>query len=342
MSKKNIITFICMFLFGAFIFWYFIRDIEINILVKDFFTINWWWILVAVICMALYLGLEAIITKMIVDTQSKHFTFKDALRVPLVEQLFNGITPFSSGGQPGQLYVLVQTGVDAGKASSALLMKFIIFQGMIVINFLLSLIIGFHYIEEKLHYLAIFVVFGFIIHLFVIALLILIMYWYSFTKKMIDTIIKPLHFFVSNERFNKIKNLIDDKVDTFHQESIKIAKQWKLMFKIILVTFFQLAFYYLIPYFIMLSLGFNKVNIIVVVSLHVLIFMIISLFPIPGGAGGAEYSFEALFKSYITNSTKLVLALMIWRLLTYYLGMILGAIALFIKPDKVSKNIDNK
>ncbi|TPR40835.1 lysylphosphatidylglycerol synthase transmembrane domain-containing protein [Apilactobacillus micheneri] len=337
MSKKNAITFFIMFLFGAFIFWYFIRDIQISVLIQDFFTINWWWILVAFMCMALYLGLEAVITKIIVNTQSKRFTFKDALRVPLVEQLFNGITPFSSGGQPGQLYVLVQTGVDAGKASSALLMKFIIFQGMIVLNFIMSLIVGFQYIEEKLHYLAIFVIFGFIIHLFVIAILLLIMYWYSFTKKMIDIVIRPVRLFISNDKFVSFKNMIDEKVDNFHQESVKIAKQWKLMFKIIIITFFQLAFYYLIPYFIMLSLGFSKVNIIVVVSLHVLIFMIISLFPIPGGAGGAEYSFEALFKSYITNSTKLVLALMIWRLLTYYLGMILGAIALFIKPDKISK-----
>ncbi|GAA6112596.1 MAG: flippase-like domain-containing protein [Apilactobacillus sp.] len=337
MSKRNIITFITMFLVGILIFWYFIRDININVLVADFFTINWWWIVAALGCMFLYLGLEAVVTKTIVDTQVDNFTFRDAIRVPLVEQLFNGITPFSSGGQPGQLYVMVQTGVDAGKASSTLLMKFVVFQTMIVINFILSLIVGFQYVEEKLHYLAWLVLFGFFIHLFVIIALLLVMYWYTFTKSLVNNIIKPVRWFIKDDKFNSFKAMLDNKIDTFHMESIRIAKQWKLMLKIIIITFFQLAFYYLIPYFIILALGFDQVNIIMIVSLHVLIFMIISLFPIPGGAGGAEYSFEALFKSFITNNTKLILALIIWRLITYYLGMILGVIAFCIRPKKIEK-----
>lgn len=337
MSKRNIITFITMFLVGILIFWYFIRDININVLVSDFFTINWWWIVAALGCMFLYLGLEAVVTKTIVDTQVDNFTFRDAIRVPLVEQLFNGITPFSSGGQPGQLYVMVQTGVDAGKASSTLLMKFVVFQTMIVINFILSLIVGFQYVEEKLHYLAWLVLFGFFIHLFVIIALLLVMYWYTFTKSLVNNIIKPVRWFIKDDKFNSFKAILDNKIDTFHMESIRIAKQWKLMLKIIIITFFQLAFYYLIPYFIILALGFDQVNIIMIVSLHVLIFMIISLFPIPGGAGGAEYSFEALFKSFITNNTKLILALIIWRLITYYLGMILGVIAFCIRPKKIEK-----
>ncbi|CAI2682504.1 lysylphosphatidylglycerol synthase transmembrane domain-containing protein [Apilactobacillus apinorum] len=337
MSKRNIITFITMFLVGILIFWYFIRDININVLVSDFFTINWWWIVVALGCMFLYLGLEAVVTKTIVDTQVDNFTFRDAIRVPLVEQLFNGITPFSSGGQPGQLYVMVQTGVDAGKASSTLLMKFVVFQTMIVINFILSLIVGFQYVEEKLHYLAWLVLFGFFIHLFVIIALLLVMYWYTFTKSLVNNIIKPVRWFIKDDKFNSFKAMLDNKIDTFYMESIRIAKQWKLMLKIIIITFFQLAFYYLIPYFIILALGFDQVNIIMIVSLHVLIFMIISLFPIPGGTGGAEYSFEALFKSFITNNTKLILALIIWRLITYYLGMILGVIAFCIRPKKIEK-----
>ena len=100
---------------------------------------------------------------------------------------------------------------------------------------------------------------------------------------------------------------------------------------------FQLFFYYAIPYFIMLALGIDHINFVMVLSLHVLIFMIISLFPIPGGAGGAEYSFSVLFASFIHSNTKLVLAMILWRLLTYYFGMFAGIVAVFIKPDKVKR-----
>ena len=165
--------------------------------------------------------------------------------------------------------------------------------------------------------------------------LLLVMYWYSFTKKLVHQLIRPAGWFMKPARLLRLRQMLDHKIDIFYLESVKMAHQWRLLLKLILITFFQLFFYYLIPYFIMLSLGYSDVNLIMVVSLHVLIFMIISLFPIPGGSGGAEYSFSILFRNYVTNPDKLLLALIIWRLLTYYLGMFLGVIALFIKPDRV-------
>lgn len=335
MPRRNVISFIGVILLGVLIFAYLLRDVNVKFLINDFDNLNWWWIAVATLCVLLYLGLEGVVTKILMNDQTRGFSFKDALRVPLVEQLFNGITPFSTGGQPAQLFIMLQTGVDGGRASSALLMKFIVFQAMIVINFLISLIIGFNYIAEKMSYLSLFVIFGFMIHLFVIVSLLMIMYWHAFTKKLMSIVIKPLKWFMREKRYSKMKQTLAIKIDTFYAESMRIAHHRKLLVKLIIVTFFQLFFYYLIPYFIMLGLGYSKINIVMIVSLHVLILMIISLFPIPGGSGGAEYSFETLFKSYITSSSKLLLAMVIWRLPTYYLGMFLGAIALFLKPNRI-------
>ena len=139
---------------------------------------------------------------------------------------------------------------------------------------------------------------------------------------------------MSADRFVKIKLNLDTKIDSFYQESLKIKSEGVKMLRVCLLTICQLAFYYLIPYFIMRSLGVTGLNLVMVTSLHILIVMIISLFPIPGGAGGAEYSFSVLFSSFIGTNSKLVLAMILWRLLTYYFGMFAGMFALMIKPDK--------
>lgn len=335
MSKRNKISFVVMIALGFLISWYAIRDIKFSVLINDITEINPWWMIVALGCILLYFLLEAVVTYILVKSSTPNFSFRDAIRVPLVEQLFNGITPFSSGGQPAQLVVLVQSGVDAGKATSALLMKFIVYQAMIVINFIFSLIIGFDYLIDKVHALAIFVLFGFLIHLFVIVALLMIMYWYSFTKKLVNFCLKPVRWFVSEEKYLRWQHNLNNKIDTFYTESVRIGHQWKLILKIFVLTFFQLLFYYLIPYFIMLALGYYNANVLMITSLNVLIFLVISIFPIPGGAGGAEYSFEMLFKSYISNGSKLVLAMILWRILTYYLGLILGSFALVAKPSKM-------
>ncbi|APR07968.1 hypothetical protein FAM21834_01796 [Lentilactobacillus parabuchneri] len=335
MSRNNKITLLTMVLIGIAIIAYSMRDVKLSLLIHDVLTLNLWWILVAFLCICLYLLIEGVITKVLVSNRVKHFTFKDAIRVPLVEQLFNGITPFSSGGQPGQLIVMLQTGIDGGKASSVLLMKFVVYQAMIVVNFFFSLVIGFHFVASRLQVLALFVLFGFLIHFFVIVGLLLIMYWPTFTKKLAKLLFHPVKWFVKDEKFYSMQDTMYAKIDNLFEESVRIGRQPKLLLKVVVLTFFQLSFYYLIPYFIMLALGVTGANVIMVTSLHIMIVMIISLFPIPGGSGGAEFSFESLFHSFISSNSKLVLAMIIWRILTYYFGMAAGAFALALKPDKV-------
>lgn len=335
MSRKNKLTFLLMVLIGILIIGYSIRDVKLSVLIHDFFTLDPWWLLVAFICICVYLLVEGIITKVLVSNRVPNFTFKDALRVPLVEQLFNGITPFSSGGQPGQLVVMLQTGVDGGRASSVLLMKFVVYQAMIVVNFFISLVIGFHFVATKMQYLSLFVLFGFLIHFFVIVALLLVMYWPSFTKRLTKILFHPVKWFVKDQKYYQMQITLFEKIDNLYEESVRIGRQPVLMVKVVLLTLVQLTFYYLIPYFIMLSLGYYNVNVFMVTSLHIMIVMIISLFPIPGGSGGAEFSFESLFGSFISSNSKLVLAMILWRILTYYFGMIVGAIALLVKPDKI-------
>lgn len=335
MSRKNWLALVAMLLIGGGIVAYSLRTVNLRLLVQDFFTLNWWWMLVALACICLYLILEGVVVKIFMNNRHADFTWKDAMRLPPIEQLFNGITPFSTGGQPAQLVAMLQCGVDGGLASSVLLMKFVVFQAMIVINFLISLLIGFHFIAEKLHALSLLVLLGVVIHLAVIVGLLLVMYWYGFTKRALNLLIKPCAWFMKPQRYERLRISLNEKVDSFYQESLRMKEEYGKMAKVCLVTLCQLFFYYAIPYFIMLALGVHGMNFIMVISLHVLIFMIISLFPIPGGAGGAEYSFSVLFASFIGSGTKLVLAMILWRLLTYYFGMFAGMVALFIKPDKI-------
>lgn len=338
MSRKNWLVLTLMLLAGCGIFAYSLRNTNLHQIAHDLGTMNWWWFLVAVLCICLYLGLEGVVVKLFMNNRYPSFSWKDALRLPLIEQLFNGITPFSTGGQPAQLVAMLQSGVDGGIASSVLLMKFVVFQSMIVLNFLISLLIGFHYIAEKLHVLSLFVIFGFAIHLSVIVALLMIMYWYRFTKRLMNICIKPVRWFVKEERYANMKSSLNEKVDSFYAESIKMKSEYGKLTRVAIVTILQLIAYYLIPYFILLALNIHGVNLIMAMSLHVLIFMIISLFPIPGGTGGAEYSFAVLFTTFTSSHSKLVLAMLLWRVLTYYFGMFAGMFALMVKPDKVSNS----
>ncbi len=242
MSRRNQIVLIVMLIVGILIFGYSLRNVKISAVLHDLANLKWQWFLVAVLCIVMYLVLEAVVVKVFMADRHPDFTFKNALRVPLVEQLFNGITPFSTGGQPAQLIAMMQSGVDAGQASSVLLMKFVVFQAMIVVNFLVSMLIGFHFIAEKLQALSLLVVFGFLIHLTVIVGLLMIMYWHSFTKKLVNLLITPVKWFRSAEKFAQMQVSLDSKIDDFYKESLRIKSEGFKLLRVAILTFLQLVF----------------------------------------------------------------------------------------------------
>ena len=214
----------------------------------------------------------------------------------------------------------MQSGVEAGRASSVLLMKFVVYQFMVLINFVLTLFIGFDQVSKHFGALALFIVFGFVIHVVVIVGLLMVMYYYKFTKKLVNLVMIPIGWFVKPEKKLAMQSNLDHKIDTFYAESLHLKREKKRVIKACLLTLVQL------------SLGVSHVSIVEVIVLHVMIVMIVSLFPIPGGAGGAEYSFKTLFATYVASPSKLILGMLLWRFLTYYLGMICGIIAMAFPP----------
>ena len=78
---------------------------------------------------------------------------------------------------------------------------------------------------------------------------------------------------------------------------------------------------------------FNVVSLGVAIVTSSYVMLIGSFVPIPGGTGGLEYGFVTFYGNFITGS-KLSAALLVWRFITYYFGLILGSIALNIKKVK--------
>lgn len=333
MTKKNRIYLFLIFLLGAGIFGYEMTKVSWADLHYEFTHLNLFWFLIAISCMFFYWGLEARIIQLLAKREKPDFSYRSAFRIPLIEQLFNSITPFSTGGQPAQLVALTQAGLDAGVSGSICLMKFVLYQMMIVFNFLICVVFGFTIVKAHLHKLAWLVLIGFLLHLVVVLVLLLVMFGYRFTNQMVQWFLVLVRKFAGEERSIQLGKVIFEKMTNFHRESNYMRSQKKLMFKASILTFFQLLFFYAVPYFIFLSLNITKVSLWYVMILHAFIILIISLFPIPGGSGGAEYTFRLLFAGSLINR-KLVLALLLWRFVTFYLGIFTGIGALAIKPKK--------
>lgn len=341
MNKKNSISLAVVFLLGFLVIWNELRQVNLNDFLLEVTQVNWFWIGVAILLMLAHWGFEAKITQLFLKKTNPEYSFKNAYRIPLIQHLFNAITPFSTGGQPAQIIALGSSGVDYGVAASVSLMKFVIYQVWVVVNFIICLVFGFHWVASEFEKLSYLIILGFIVHFIVVFCLLLVMYWHSLARKIVETSFKLLSKLKLGRRLMKHEAPVMEKLENFYEQSQAMKAEPVLMLKGSIMTILQLLIYYAVPYFVLLALHTEDVNLVKVIVFHAFIIMIISLFPIPGGTGGAEYSFSLLFGTFIASAGKLVLAIFLWRIVTYYLGILFGLIALMVKPSKTT-TIPNK
>ncbi|MFC0492462.1 Uncharacterised protein family (UPF0104) [Listeria grayi] len=334
---KNVLNILIVLVISfGFVAWQF-RKVDFSAFVKSLRNINYWWLLIAFILMFLYWLFEAIVLHMAAKPANQKQHFRSSFRITMIGQFFNTITPMSTGGQPAQLVMLMKQGMDAGKASSVLLIKFIIYQAMIVFNFLIVLIFGLHYLLNGVPQLKYLVFIGFLVHLAVITALLLIAKSTFLTKRIVHLLLIPARLFIKKERHEQLRFALDERITSFHQETNRIGADKWLLVKACVMTSLQLWVFFAIPYFVLLSLHVGTIGFFVAMTYHAFIIMFATVMPTPGGAGGAEYTFMLLFGALLVPAEALA-AMILWRIVTYYSCIIFGGAALLIS-DETSKQL---
>lgn len=289
------------------------------------------WLIIGMFIMCLYWLLESLVLYKMAKKVHKQQTLWQSIKITMVGQFFNTITPFSSGGQPAQLYMMVKNKIGAGVGSSILLIKFIVFQAMLVLSSIVVLLFGYGYLQNKsIPQLSMLIIIGFILNTVVIITLITVAKSKRVASFIAHMLLKPISFFVKKERYTKWENKLDQKLYAFHVESNRMSFDSRLLLECSLLTILQLWLFFSIPFFIMHSVGMAQVNVFQVIAFHSFIMMFSSLIPIPGGSGGAEYSFSLLF-GLVLSPARLLLCLFFWRFITYYSCLLFGSFFLIAK-----------
>ena len=299
-------------------------------------SVNYLWVFAGIVCMIIYWGLEALCLYLITKKVYKRQRFRDSLRVSMIGQLFNCLTPFSSGGQPMQAYAMTQEGKSVSNSATILLIKFIVYQLALVIYTLVVIIFQFSYFKNLVSNFINLALIGFLINFVVIVFLILI----GINKKVVINILKPIYKFLGKIKVFKNKNEkleeLIKSIDNFHNNFKIIKKERKMILITFFITIIQLTVYFLVTFMVYKAFGQDGVSIIKITSAQAFLMMIMAFVPIPGAGIAAEGGFLIIFNTFFTKNT-INMAILFWRMYTFYLPIIVGAFFMIIKPRKYAK-----
>lgn len=321
--KKN--TFIILII--TIIVMYFVLRSDFNNIVTTLLTVDIKYIILAIIVFFLSLVFKAYISYKTVDEKEK-YSLLEAIKHNVIIQFFNGVTPFSTGGQPMEIYMLTEHKINANRGTMITLQNFIFYQIALVLFGLGAVVYNSIYdIFPKVPILRELVLIGFIVNTLVAVAIILVSISKRFTKAFVNLIINILSKLKLVKNKEKTSEGWNARLDEFH-ECAKYLRKKKLLFILgVLFNLLSLACLYIIPLFIAYSMGdFTSLNIENTLTASAYVLLMGAFVPIPGASGGIEYGFLSFYSNFLTKS-KVSVVLLIWRFITYYMPMIIGAIA---------------
>lgn len=332
--KKKILNYVLLALVTMLVLYFSLKD-NYREIISQILTMNIWYLLLAFILLIIFWLFRTYPMYSFCKKINKTFKYSDAFLLTLRTQFFNAVTPFATGGQPYQIYYIKKCGLNYAESTSVVLENFIVYQIALVLLGLISLFTNkiFHIFKNVL-FLQKLIALGFVINTLVIVVMFIVAFSKSMNKKLINfqiNLLSKLHLVKNREETLEKWNT---NINNFHKSAKILLKNKKSFIINILCNLVALSSLYLIPLFILYAIGdFKSVQGLISIVTSAYIMIIGSFVPIPGATGGLEYGFLQFYGNFVSGS-KLKALMLVWRFITYYFGMIMGAIALNIKRVK--------
>lgn len=299
--------------------------------------------LIALLLMVVYTALYPLTGVILTKKVIKNFSFGKAYLISSTEHFFNGITPFSTGGQPFQAYAYARLGVKPAISTGVLMMNFIIH--MIVTN-LFAIISLFYYpiYAQNINSLLPLIVIGFAMNFLVLIFIICL----ATSRKLRDLLVKLL---ISLSKIKFLTKFITEKrIDGFKQYCVQTQQAFKELYKnpttflyCFVIRAITMAVYYSITFLLLkmfhIDVTFSQIFVIMC-STSFAITMCVFI-PTPGSSGGIEFAFTSIFTALAVGITPNVAtsAMIVWRFLSYYLIMLISFI-MYLILEQITKRTE--
>ena len=291
--------------------------------IKYLFSINPVFLIISFVLVIIYWLVKSKALYHLIRQVDKKYTKKNSIKLMITTQLFHGITPFASGGQPWQVYRLKKEGIPVSKSTNVIIEDFITYQLALIFLGAIAVISNniFHIIPQN-NALKHLVTIGFIVNSLVVAFLFAVAFSKKINEIVVKFVIRVLSFFkIVKDKDDALKKA-DEHIKTFHDSANLLLENKGIFLKTIFLNFIALVILYSIPFTLMLGLDvFVNPYYVIVTSAYVM--LIDSLIPTPGSTGGLEYGFMSFFETHIADP-KLSCIMIVWRIVTYYFGIFVG------------------
>lgn len=293
------------------------------------------WVFAAIGCMVVYWLLETVVLQGFIRPMVPKQKFSNTLQVSMAGQYFNSITPFASGGQPFQAFYLAKQGIPVSAGATALLSKFIVYQVALTLLSLFVLFWKLNFFSTTISNFAYLAIIGFAVNSFVVMVLLAAAFFRRPTRAVVRWVLRVGHKLKLVSDPTEKMEKVDASLGRFYDNCKFLIGNVPLLIRSLLLSMVQILFYLAVAYMVYRAFGLNEADFFVMIAASAFVMLISSFIPLPGAAVASEGSFYLFFSIFFPDSV-LKIAMLFWRLITFYLTIVVGAVFALMERRNVT------
>jgi glycosyltransferase 2 family protein len=323
--KRGVFNFLFIALTLVFIFVVAFSNSELTNAWGALFALDLRWVFMALLGWFSYMIFDALSLHYFLRMEKRTITFGYTCFVTLIGFYYSNITPGASGGQPMQVYYLSKHNVPVPIGTSAISIKFIAQQLMLVILATVFWLCNKGFVDVQLGGLKWAVYIGYIINFASIPLILLVALHRPLVQAIITFLVRlgaKLHF-IKHPEEKMVR--ISAGLDVYHASILRLTNHPTQIVGMLLLAGLSTLGMVSVPVSVYHALRLSGTPWYQLVTIAFLLFISASYTPLPGASGAQEGGFLAYYRGLFTQGT-IGLALLVWRFFTYYLFLIIGAV----------------
>ncbi|MGN0806382.1 MAG: YbhN family protein [Candidatus Coproplasma sp.] len=299
------------------------------------------WFMVLLVAVVLFIMTLDCTKFCIIDkTVTGHVRLPSSVKTSFLGKYYDAVTPFSTGGQPMQIYYLNSKGISGGNSTAVVLIRY--FSSILTwvsLGAALMIIGTVKHVLDGTTGKTLLLVAGWvgvgvnlILPLFIAFFLIFPKVMYKFTGGLVR-LGKKMKIVKDEEKtLKKATKVVDDFKHSFRVMATSPVK----LILLIIVSYAEAFLTFSVPFFVMKAFNCDvEGQLITIMALNAFATFGVSFIPTPGNSGVME-SMAALAFSAAAGGT-LAWSVLIWRFAVYYIYIVIGLI--ITVRDIIKKNI---
>ncbi len=297
--------------------------LDIKLLPRIIEIVNKKYIFIGLVLILSYMILEVFVFEILLRSmENKKHKFL-SFKLSTMGFYYNLVTPFASGAQPLQIYLLNKYDVSLSKASAIITNKTVLFQSIVTVYCGILTLLNLDLLRREISAISFLVLLGMIVNVVTIGVGALIIFNPEKVKKILRFILYKLRKVKIAKYLHNKSEKIEGFIDEYHITIKGFLVDKKSLAISIVLTVIQLTVYFSIAYCVYRAFNLNSLSYYTVLTLQVFLYMAVSPIPTPGNVGANELAFMTIFSNIFPESI-LGYAVFLYGMFVYYVIIIIS------------------